>query len=200
MPVGDEIKFMGPLRIDLISGVGPVTESILSDEGINTISQLASADRNWLFSRFGKRGVQLQKIALGIDERRIETRRDRKSISAETTMDIDTDDPEELMNILGGLVSDVVGKLNEKHLFTKTIKIKFRFADFRTFTRQMSFDQPTDEISIIHDQARNLFSKQMETTTSLRMIGFGVSNFVSQSDLDSSELPNPIQLKLNLNV
>ena len=115
-------------------------------------------------------------------------------------MDIDIDDPEELMNILGGLVSDVVGKLNEKHLFTKTIKIKFRLADFSTFTRQTSFDQPTNEISIIQEQARSLFSKQIEAVDSLRLIGFGVSNLISQTDLDSSEFQNPIQLKLNLNV
>tara|TARA_Y100000590_G_scaffold187420_2_gene213664 strand:- start:1653 stop:2768 length:1116 start_codon:yes stop_codon:yes gene_type:complete len=200
VPVGDEIKFMGPLTIDLISGVGPVTQSILSDKGIHTIAQLASANRDWLFSKFGKRGIQLQKIALGVDDRRIETSRDRKSISAETTMDSDTDDPEELMNILGGLVSDVVGKLNAKDLFTKTIKIKFRLADFSTFTRQISFDQPTNEVSIIYEQARSLFTKQIEEAGSLRMIGFGVSNFVSQTDLDSSEFQNPIQLKLNLNV
>ena len=82
----------------------------------------------------------------------------------------------------------------------KTIKIKFRLADFSTFTRQTSLDQPTNEISIIQEHASSLFSKQIEAAGSLRLIGFGVSNLISQTDLDSSELQNPIQLKLNLNV
>jgi DNA polymerase-4 len=200
VPVGDETKFMAPLRIELISGVGPATQSILAGHNIQRISQLASADRDWLFSKFGKRGIQLQDIALGIDNRKIEARRDRKSISAETTMDTDISDPEELLGILARLVSDVVGKLNEKHLFARTIKIKFRLGDFRTFTRQLSFDEPTNEISIINDQARNLFHNQIDVKTSLRLIGFGVSNLVSEGDLDIESVQNPIQLKLNLNV
>lgn len=200
VPVGDETKFMGPLRIGLISGVGPATQSILGEQNIQMISQLASADRDWLVSKFGKRGIQLQNIALGIDHRKIESRRDRKSISAETTMDTDISDPEELLGILARLVSDVVGKLNGKNLFAKTIKIKFRLADFRTFTRQLSFDRPTNEIDVIHDLARNLFYRQIDAETSLRLIGFGVSNLASEEDLDGDGVQNPIQLKLNLNV
>src|ERR1700694_3289255 len=64
---GEEARFLAPLDVRKIPGVGKVTEKNLHALGIRKIGDLAALDREFLESRFGKWGLALAGKARGLD-------------------------------------------------------------------------------------------------------------------------------------
>src|SRR5438477_8413864 len=64
---GHEARFLGPLDVRKVPGVGKVTEKHLHDLGIRKIEDLARFDETFLESRFGKWGLALAGKARGLD-------------------------------------------------------------------------------------------------------------------------------------
>lgn len=84
VPPGEEVAFLAPLPVGTLPGVGPKTQENLKSHGILTIGDLATCDSDWLLDRFGRNGAYIKDLALGRDDRPVQTHRDTKSISSET--------------------------------------------------------------------------------------------------------------------
>ena len=194
----EEIPFMKPLKVNLLSGVGPVTLAVLKDHGISTIGELADSEYDWIVTQFGRRGVELRDRALGIDLRSIQLDRNAKSVSSENTMIEDVQDEDILQEILKREVLIVISKVKEKNLLIRTIKLKLRLDDFVTYTRQKSFNTPTNDIDLILERAAELLRKEIGDSRRFRLIGFGVSNFISETAIEEIAKGSHFQLKLNL--
>ena len=64
----------------------------------------------------------------------------------------------------------------QKHNLTgRTIKIKLRWPDFTTLTRQLTLSQPTDEGEVIAKAALSLFEQNWAIGKPVRLLGVGVS-------------------------
>jgi len=174
---GQEKEFLAPLEINLISGVGPKTESLLNSYGVNMIGDLATSDIQWLETNLGIRGLQLKDKALGIDNEPVIPFRETKSVSAENTLSRDTDDIEEIDSHIKNLSENVSTHLRKSNLKGKTIKLKLRLSDFNTFARQSTLNLPTDDMDIIHKIAMKLFLREYIEGNKYRLFGVGVSNF-----------------------
>ena len=67
----------------------------------------------------------------------------------------------------------------EKHgLVYTTVKIKLRWPDFTTLTRQTTLDQPTGDSSLIYPLAEKLFFREWLPGKYVRLIGVGVSGLL----------------------
>ncbi len=55
------------------------------------------------------------------------------------------------------------------------MKIKLRWADFTTFTRQTTTEQPTNQCEDIFKNAKKLFFENWSPDKSVRLLGVGVS-------------------------
>ena len=77
--------FLAPLAVGKLVGVGPKSAARLHDEGVDTIGHLAEMPEAWFARHFGKRGASIRDRARGIDHDPVQTSREAKSISAETT-------------------------------------------------------------------------------------------------------------------
>jgi hypothetical protein len=64
---GEEARFLAPLDVRKIPGVGKVTEKNLHALGIRKIGDLAALDQDFLESKFGKWGLALAGKAFGLD-------------------------------------------------------------------------------------------------------------------------------------
>ena len=181
---GEEKDFLATLDISLIPGVGPKTETLLNSYGVSFISELASSDIQWLKTNLGIRGLQLKDKALGIDNEPVIPYRETKSISAENTLTSDTDNLDEIDSHIKTLSQSVSEHLRKSNLKGKTVRLKLRLSDFKTFARQSTLNLPTDDRKVIHNTAMMLFVREYIEGNKYRLLGVGVSNFS-----DSAQLP-----------
>ena len=173
--VGHEAKFLSPLPVSMLWGVGPKTESRLAGLGIHTIGDLASYPEDTLTTIFGQNGGDLARHARGIDERPVSTQHETKSISQETTFARDISDEKALEATLKALSGEVVRNLRREKLAGKTIKLKLRWPDFTTLTRQLSLPAPTDQPDEIYQTALLLLRQVRAPGQPVRLIGVGLS-------------------------
>ncbi len=174
VPPGAEATFLAPLPCEELWGVGPKTAERLHSLGISTIGDLARWPEQELAARFGKHGHDLARHAKGIDLRAVETERTAKSISQETTFTRDVRDGEQLRTIIREQAASVAKELGRKRLTATTVKLKVRWSDFTTLTRQSTLAQPTAVAEQIGAAALRLLD-QLWQGELVRLIGVGVS-------------------------
>jgi len=177
IPPGQEAAFLAPLGTRELWGVGPKTAEQLAKFGIKTIGDIARYPENKLIRQFGKHGEELAQRSKGIDNRPVETEGEAKSVSKETTFSQDVRDAETLKRTLRGLADGVGRQLRKNELSGTTIKIKLRWSDFTTLTRQVTLNQPTQHDNEIYEAALDLFTKAWPKGRAVRLIGVGVSSF-----------------------
>src|SRR3954452_8971109 len=111
----------------LIPGVGPKTAQRLARLGIRTVADLARTESATLERAIGPRlGAELRARANGLDERTVETSRERKSESRETTFAHDVDDEQQLAETLERLVADLCRGLEASGVRGRTVTMKIR--------------------------------------------------------------------------
>ena len=170
------------LPISRMWGVGRITEKKLNDMGVKTIGELKKIPKSRLKDAFGKQGENLYRLARGIDESPVEPYHPVKSISQEMTFDEDIKNPEKIKLYIARLSEEVGEALRKKGLRARTVKIKVRFSDFTTITRQLSFDIPTSSTEMIRSLARKLFEEKVAGNKKVRLIGVGVSNLTGKKE------------------
>jgi DNA polymerase-4 len=184
---GQEAKFLAPLDVREIPGVGKVMESHLHALGIRKVGDLARLEDSELEKRFGKWGLALAGKARGEDaggwfDAEVGEHAEAKSISHEHTYNEDTADARQLEATLMRL-SELVGRrLREAGLNARTIQLKLRYKDFTTITRARSRPQPTQLDNEIFEEIRGLFRKNWKQGTQVRLVGVQTSSFETQSE------------------
>lgn len=175
VPYGEEAAFLSPLPADMLWGVGPKTSKRLTELGIQTIGDIAKWPENELIRLFGENGRDLSRHAKGIDNRLIETERETKSISQEVTFSVDVRDDKVLQKTIREQASRVALQLRKQELAGSTIKLKIRWPDFTTLTRQTTLGHRTDQEDEIAKPALELMNSVRKPNQAVRLIGVGVS-------------------------
>ncbi|MBK9600953.1 MAG: DNA polymerase IV [Anaerolineales bacterium] len=175
VPAGDEAKFLAPLPADMLWGVGPKTSARLTELGIRTIGDIANWPEKELVNLFGENGRDLWRHAHGIDNRPIVTEYETKSISQETTFNVDVRDDKTLEKTLREQSKEVARQLRKNDLAGKTVKLKIRWSDFTTLTRQTTLPTSTDNDDEIFRTAVKLMKTVRKPNQAVRLIGVGVS-------------------------
>jgi DNA polymerase-4 len=179
VPPGEEASFLAPLSVQALWGVGPKTAERLGEIGVTTIGDLARVSEAELVRMFGKNGSELAMHSRGIDDRPIVVEHLLKSISQETTFARDVLDEVILRRTILELSESVGRRLRQASLAATTIKIKIRWPDFTTLTRQMTLANPTDQDSEIYATALQLFENVWKRGKPVRLIGVGASGLGS---------------------
>jgi len=179
-----EAKFLAPLDVRDIPGVGKVMEQKLNAMGIQRVGDLARLEEGDLEHRFGKWGLALAGKSRGEDaggwfDNAVGEDTDPKSISHEHTYNEDTTQPERLQSTLMRLSEMVGRRLREGNYFARTIQLKLRYSDFTTYTRAHSLDQSTQLDTEIYETAHRLFFQNWKQGAAVRLLGVQASNFES---------------------
>jgi DNA polymerase IV len=179
---GEEARFLAPLDVREIPGVGKVMEKHLHEIGIRKVGDLQKLEESELEERFGKWGLALAGKARGEDaggwfDSEVGAREEAKSISHEHTYNEDTADANQLEATLMRLSEMVGRRLREANLHARTIQLKLRYKDFTTITRAHSRAQPTQIDGEIFEEVRALFRKNWKRGSQVRLLGVHVSSF-----------------------
>jgi DNA polymerase-4 len=172
---GEEAAFLKPLPADMLWGVGPKTSKRLSELGMHTIGDIARWPESELIRLFGENGRDLARHSKGIDDRPIATEHETKSISQEITFSRDVRDDKVLEKTLLEQSAEVARQLRKNDLAGKTIKLKIRWPDFTTLTRQTTLNNPTSQEDEIARAALALLKTVRKPNQAVRLIGVGVS-------------------------
>ncbi len=175
VPSGEEAAFLSPLPADMLWGVGPKTFKRLTDLGIHTIGDIAKWPESELIRMFGENGRDLARHAKGIDNRPIVTERETKSISQEVTFSVDIRDDKSFTENIREQSAEVASQLRKNELAGSTIKLKIRWPDFTTLTRQTTLGHRTDHEDEIEKAALELMNSVRKPNQAVRLIGVGVS-------------------------
>jgi DNA polymerase-4 len=182
---GEEAKFLAPIDVREIPGVGKVMEGHLHALGIKKVGDLARLEESELEDRFGKWGLALAGKARGEDaggwfDTEVGADVGAKSISHEHTYNEDTADPNQLEATLMRLSEMVGRRLRESQFHARTVQLKLRYKDFTTLTRAHTLSSPTNLDTEIFEQIRELFRKNWKKGAPVRLLGVQASSFTSQ--------------------
>ncbi len=182
---GEEAKFLAPLDVREIPGVGKVMETHLHALGIKKVGDLAKLEDGELEDRFGKWGLALAGKSRGKDaggwfDAEVGADLDAKSISHEHTYNEDTSDQAQLESTLMRLSEMVGRRLRESNFHARTVQLKLRYKDFTTITRAHTLPIPTQLDTEIFQQIRALFRKNWKKGMQVRLLGVQASSFGTQ--------------------
>lgn len=181
VPPGSEARFLAPLSVRRIPGIGKVTEAGLNSLGIQTVGQLAAVSQEKLEEFFGRWGTALHRKSLGQDSYEFLLDGEPKSISHNQTFGADTRDRELLETTLSYLCQKAGKRLRDSGLYARTVSATLRFANFKTIERSRTLPEETDLDSVIVATAKSLFSSAWDGTATLRLVGVALSSFTSAS-------------------
>lgn len=140
---GEVEKFLAPLSVRAIPGIGPKGELFLNRKNIRTVSDLQRVDRATLHEWMGKWGDDLWDKARGISESEVSNEGVAKSISEEETFESDTLENGFILDHLRELAAYVFKRFEKAGFKSfRTVVLKIRFSDFTTLTRSRTSREP----------------------------------------------------------
>jgi DNA polymerase IV len=165
-----------PLSVRKLWGVGPKTEAYLKKMGIHTVGDLASLSLDRMIEEFGQSyGSYLYEASKGIDESPLVTHWEPKSISRETTFQRDVDNWQVIAKTLAELTKEVAINMKEEGYQGRTVTLKVRFNDFKTYTRAKTLDRHRDSGEDIRKAAFDCL-RRIELTKKVRLLGVRISH------------------------
>ncbi len=183
----EAVSFLADQPVTMIWGVGKAFAATLASDGITRIGQLQELDRNTLMKRYGTMGDRLYHLARGQDERRVDPERDAKSVSAETTFDVDHARLDELVPVLRALSEKVSRRLKKAHIAGRTVVLKLKTHDFKIRTRNRRLGDPTRLADRIFSVGLELLRKEADGTR-YRLLGIGVSDLCDDARADPPDM------------
>jgi len=165
-------KFLDPLDIDDLPGIGPKTAEKLRAIGINKIFELKKLSRKKLREMFGKVGEDFWQKARGIDETPVSPKEIIKSIGRQITFEKDTRDPKIIFNAFNKLIEAVDrDRVSGKFSF-RTITVICRFSGFETHTKSKTLKEPTQNFETLKKESKKLLLRFLiESKKPIRLIG-----------------------------
>lgn len=187
LSIDEAPAFLAPKPIGFLWGVGPAFAATLERDGLRTIADLQRAEPRDLARRYGEQGLRLSRLAFGRDSRRVEPDRERKSVGAETTFDVDLAALGDLEARLWPLCEKVAGRLRADAIAGSVVTLKLKTTDFRSRTRAQALPSPTRLAARIFETARRLLAKEADGAA-FRLIGVSLSELGPASEADPPDL------------
>jgi DNA polymerase-4 len=187
----DVHAMLDPLPVGRLYGVGPKTAARLEEQGVFTLGQLRAAPEAILWPLLRRETRTFQDRAAGIDERPVVSDAQEKQISSEETFDADIRDHKEMQERLAQLADRTTARLRARQFKAGMVSIKVRRRDFETYTRQRSFNPPTQETRLIAQVAADLLEHWLaeQPRAAVRLLGVGVSDLEPEAQLDLFSTP-----------
>ena len=191
VPPDDELRFLHPLPVERLWGVGPVTARKLRERGITTVRQVAFLPESILVSMLGRAsGRHLHALAHNLDPRPVQTRRRRRSIGSQRARGRAPWSPESVDADLVTLVDRVTRRMRKAGRSGRTVVLRLRFGDYTRATRSATLPYATASTERVLATARTLLSDAFPVIEhrGLTLVGIAVANL---DDADALQLVLP---------
>ena len=152
-----ELDFLHDLPVELIWGVGPVTQARLAEIGVHTIGQLAKMP-GWSLERVVGRaaGEKLTALTWNRDPREIKIHHRGQSAGAQSALGKKPAQEQVFRPTLRHLADRVATRLRAKSRPGRTVTVRVRFADMHSVTRSVTLDAPISATTTLAEIAEEL--------------------------------------------
>ncbi|MEI5663356.1 DNA polymerase IV [Bosea sp. CCNWLW174] len=191
----EAVAFLANKPVGMIPGIGKAGAAKLAQSGFRVIGDLAKAEIATLYRLVGKDGPRLRNLALGIDPRKVTVEHEAKTVSSETTLDVDLAGFEELEPILWRLCERTSQRLKAQELAGRTVTLKLKTHDFQIITRAARLPEPSQLAARLFSAGRDLLRREC-TGPRYRLIGIGMSDFFNPAEADRGDLADQETPKL----
>ncbi|KAA9302133.1 MULTISPECIES: DNA polymerase IV [Aerococcus] len=182
------LAFLDQLPVDDFYGIGKKSAERLHARGVHQGSDLRALSQEECLEIFGKLGLRIYERVRGVDDRPVRVKRQRKSISKETTLYPFLYHDDEVRQQLQRLAAEVSQSAEDKGLHGLVVTLKFRYPDFATMTRQRSLQRPIYDAEEIAFHAEDLWEEYGQVDQGIRLLGVGLSELTAQ-DFENLSLP-----------
>ncbi|WP_180183304.1 DNA polymerase IV [Acinetobacter sp. YH01020] len=175
------LHFIHDLALKKIPGVGKVTQEKLKAMQLNTLGDLQQIEEAVLIHHFGKYGRQLYLYAQGIDERPVQSSRERQQISKETTFDDDLT-LNQCQPYWPKLIDQVWSSLEKKQLSARGVSAKLKLKNFQVLQHSKSFKTSLNHREDLAQVLQQLLHEMhISEDDQFRLIGVGVYQLSAQN-------------------
>jgi DNA polymerase IV len=192
VPAGQELRFLHPLSIERLWGVGPASAEKLHRHGITHVRQLAELSADELVSILGRAsGRHAHALAHNRDPRRVRRRRGRRSIGSQSALGRSPKSPEMLDRVAVAITDRVTRRMRSAGRRGRTVTLRLRYDDFSRATRSRTMWQPTASTQVVLRIVRALLRAAMPTIDErgLTLLGVTISNLDNGGGAIQLELP-----------
>jgi DNA polymerase-4 len=172
---GEGAEFVAPLPVRRFHGVGPRGAEKMARLGIMTGADLRARDIVFLREHFGGQADYLYRAARGIDLRRVDANRPRKSIGGERTFERDLSSGPALREALDNIIAIVWERIAKSEAQGRSVTLKLRTADFVTLTRAKSLRQAVTDRSEFTRIGQALLDELLPLPQPVRLMGLTLS-------------------------
>ena len=183
----DALDAIGSRPVGILPGIGKRTEEKLHRAGFRLVRDLRERPPAEVAKLLGRDGTRLARLARGEDDRRVDPRRETKSVSAETTFNADMARFDELEPVLWRLCERVSSRLKKSSLATRSVVLKLKDVGFRLSTRTRSGLPATQLATRIFEPARSLLREECDGRL-FRLIGVGAADLCPAEEGDRGDL------------
>ena len=181
-------RFLHPLDVGELYGVGEKTREQLNRLGLRTVGDVAHTPVATLQRGIGvAAGTHVHHLAWGTDRRTLTPRRGDhepdRSMGADETFGRDVDDRAVVLRELLRLSAKVTGRMRGAGVVGRTVTLRVRFADFTTVTRSRTLSDATDVTSEVHATAGALFEALGLQRARIRLVGVRVEGLVPREQV-----------------
>ncbi len=154
----EALKFLAPLAVRVLPGIGPKTEALLARRGLRAVADLAKLREEELNEMLGKHGTEIFHMARGEDARPVAEGGEAKSIGEQHTFPKDVRDAAELTRVIAATAESVFRSLRAGGFRNfRRVTVTVRFADFTTRNRSRTLPEPADSEGTLRFEAMKLF-------------------------------------------
>jgi DNA polymerase-4 len=194
---GDVLRFLHPLPVARLWGVGRATEEVLAELSVRTIGDVARLDERILAAKLGPaHAAHLKARASGIDDRRVDPERAPVSLGHENTFDRDLYARPELLREILAQADETCARLRKEGLRGRIVTLKVKYADHQLVTRRRTLDAATADSREVGQLACALLAEVPEVERrGVRLTGVSLSGLVGQAHTGQLDFAAPARAR-----
>jgi DNA polymerase IV (DinB-like DNA polymerase) len=172
-------RFLAPLPVNHLVGVGRKISAKMAELGIKTIGDLARYDVQRLVEVFGKKlGVYFHNAANGVDNEPVQETGDAESISRISTLKENTRDLLVVLEKTDQLIEDIHKDLVQRNVGFKQVGVIAIMTDLSVRSRSKTLETASRDMEVLRQAVRELFEKFLgESELEIRRVGVKISQF-----------------------
>ncbi|MDF1562839.1 MAG: DNA polymerase IV [Deltaproteobacteria bacterium] len=187
VPPEESVRFLAPLPLSRLWGVGPAARQRIEALGLSTIGEVRSADPARLERALGSLGRHIAALSRADDPRPVVGDHEAKSIGAEATLDRDVLGAEEIKPHLLASADRIARRLRRAGLVAHGVRAKLKTRRHRIVTRQVQREEGLDSADEIYAIAVGLLPA-FDLSEPMRLVGIAAFDLVpagqpAQADL-----------------
>ncbi|HUO46836.1 MAG TPA: DNA polymerase IV [Acidimicrobiia bacterium] len=182
VPKDQALNFLHSLSVRSLWGVGEATHALLEGLGVETVGDLADIDLRTLSTRLGPSVSQhLAALARGEDSRPVVPDLAAKSISISETYEFDLTTTQAIDTEMLRHCDRLASRMRRSAVAGRTVSIRVRYSDFKTITRSLTLEYPTDNTYQLRKACQALATR-VDWSRPVRLLGVEVSQLVNVSE------------------